>query len=56
MVIDKAGQGRTRQDKGHALAKKKPVPERTLAMFLGTKANSKDTVIQEKVSNPQNCF
>ena len=38
------------------LSPRKPMPERTLAMFLGTKANSKDTVVQEKGSNPQNYF
>ena len=30
--------------------------ESLLAMFLGTQANSKDTVVQEKGSNPQNYF
>ena len=38
------------------LSPRKPVPKRTLAMFLGTLANSKDTVVQEKGSNPQNYF
>ena len=50
------GWGRPGFHRRGTLSPRKPVPEQTLAMFLGTYANSKDTVVQEKGSNLQNYF